>query len=220
MAVGFTAPGKAGLVTVSISEAQRAELADVLAGVKNGAAKASAAAINRTLTTGRSRIVRRVRAEVNIKAKDAREAVRIRKATAAGTPEGFIVLSKRPIPLYDFGAKPGKRGVSVKVRKRAGREVLRGTFVAAMRSGHKGVFERKLVGGPGGRRVGRLPIVERHGPSLLGVFTGAPGVAAEELAAIGDVLQKNLASQVDRLLGRKRGSPVDPPADPAPPGDA
>ena len=200
-----------GLIQVTVSPEQRAKLAEDLADIRNGVPRAVSAAVNRTLSTGRSRIVKRIRAEVAIKAKDAREAIRLRKATAA-KPEGFIVISKKPIPLYDFGAKQGKGGVTVKVRKAGGRETLKGTFIAKMRSGHVGVFERKLTGGPGSKRVKRLPIRERFGPSLLVVFEGAPGVAAEEIAALGDVLQKNLDSQVNRLLNRpKSPPPADPP---------
>ena len=197
-------------VSVTISPEQLADLKATLAGVKNGAPKAITAAINRTLTTGRSRVVKRVTGIVNLKARDARDVIGTRKATYS-TLEGSIRLSRKAIPLINYGARQTKKGVSVAVRKGEGRKVIPHTFLATMRSGHTGVFERK----PGSKHVRRvnakhpegvwtqLGIRERYGPTLLGVFQGAPGVASEVIADLAEVLKKNLASQIDRLLGRK-----------------
>lgn len=203
-------------IVVSVSPDRIASLVDELAGIRNGVPKAVTAAVNRTLTTGRSIVVKRLAQELALKQKHIREAIALRKATFE-TLAGAIVLSRKPIPLIEFAPKPAQpvtdyaarmklRGVSVKVRRGKPRETLKGTFVARMKSGHVGVFERSFKGGSiGGKRVGRLKLAkERTGPTPQGVFERAPGVAADVLGQLGPVLEKNLASQVDRLLQRKK----------------
>lgn len=194
-------------VSVAVSPAQLADLRQTLAGVTNGVPRVLVGAINKTLLTGRSRIVKRIGQEIELKQKVIRESVGIRRAKGGESPQGAITFSRKPIPLAKFSPQPsqpgkgrGRVGVTVKVRK-GKRETLRGTFVARMKSGHLGVFERK---GRGAARAKRGPIIERYGPTVIGVFQGAPGVAAEEIAALAPVLQKNIASQVDRLLARRK----------------
>jgi len=194
-------------ISVTVTPAQQKDLEQTLAGITNGLSRVMVGAINKTLLTGRSRIVKRIGQEIELKQKVIRESVGIRRAKGGESPQGAITFSRKAIPLIKFSPQPklpgkgkGRTGVTVKVRK-GKRETLRGTFVARMKSGHIGVFERK---GRGAARVKRGPIVERYGPTVLGVFDGAPGVAAEEIAALGPVLMKNIASQVDRLLARRK----------------
>jgi len=64
-------------------------------------------------------------------------------------------------------ARPPKAGTLVSVRKdKAGTRIKHG-FVARMKSGHEGVFEREVVGG---KRVSRLKIIELLGPSVKGML--------------------------------------------------
>ena len=70
-----------------------------------------------------------------------------------------IITSVKRIPLFDFGARQTKRGVSYNL---GGRKTLAGAFIATMPTGHEGVFMRK--------GANRLPIQERFGPSLGHVF--------------------------------------------------
>lgn len=56
----------------------------------------------------------------------------------------------KEVPLGKYPARQTKRGVSVQVNKGGKRTLIRGAFIAQMRSGHVGVFMRE------GRR--RLPI--------------------------------------------------------------
>jgi hypothetical protein len=137
---------------------------------------------------------------VNLPASTVKDAISIRSANYQKL-FGSIHLSRKPIPLYDFGGLQKAAGVSVLVRRQGGRQVLPGTFIARMKSGHIGVFERH---GRQGNRAERLPIDERFGPTLLGIFAGAPGVAREVIDGLEDTYRKNLASQVDRLLHRQK----------------
>lgn len=233
------------LVSVSIPPERVLEIDRTLDGIKKGAVRAITVAVNKTANTGRSRIVKRLAKIINLKQGRAdgsekgtlNRYIRVRKANF-DTLEAYIRLTREGIPLTFFDPKPdrpgeqgNKGGVSVKTRKGKGREVLTGTFVAQMRSGHVGVFERartithsslsesdrlaynagflhfrksRLVTRGMNTRVPRLPIEHRYGPTPLGVFEHAPGVAAEELAALGPILDKNLDSQVQRLLAGKK----------------
>lgn len=193
-------------VSVSVNDAQRRDLEETLAHIKNGAARALTVGINRTGTTGKSRITRRLTSILALKRKQIADVIKWAKANF-DTLEGKIIINRKGIPLYEFSPRPtqpGKTkaaGVSVKVKKQEPRKVLAHTFIAQMKSGHVGIFERR---GRGNKRSPRLPIDERFGPTPLGVFANAPGVAQEELSALGDILRKNVASQVDRLLNRRK----------------
>lgn len=201
-----------------------------LAEIANGANKAVSAAINRTLTTGRSRITRRLKKEINLPAGNAKDPqdgtiskfLKIRKASDGGgggvaNLEGQIIITREPLSLMLFKPSPNTpgptkvAGVSVKTRTGKAKELLRHTFVAKMKSGHVGVFERQ---GRGNKRVKRLKIQERFGPTPLAVFEKAPGIAEETLSELGDVLEKNINSQVDRLLGRSKTGVISAPPSP------
>ena len=88
----------------------------------------------------------------------------------------------------------------MKTRKGKARELLRSTFIINDRKG-RGIYERK---GRGNKRVDRKPIEKRFGPSPYGVYENAPGVASEIEANAGELLAKNIDSQVDRLLSRRK----------------
>jgi hypothetical protein len=197
-------------------------------------------AVNRTLATGRTRFARVLREEINLKVADIRAEVKLKKISladaknATGAVEGRIEIKQRFIPLIDFpGTRAVKGGVSVLVSKSKGREVMLGAFIAVMKSGHRGVFERKLIiqfsdlsneeqvhfsagalhfsksrlvrrpGADGKKRVARLPIQERVGKSLVGYLANAPGVLTREVAGLQDVLTNNVISQINRFTKRK-----------------
>lgn len=63
-------------------------------------------------------------------------------------------VSGEPVPLVAYPHRQTSKGVSVEVN-RGKRTLLKGAFVATMRSGHEGVFRR--------RGKGRLPIDELRG---------------------------------------------------------
>ena len=53
-------------------------------------------------------------------------------------------------------------------------------------------------------RVGRLPIIERFGTTVVGHLANAPGVLQEEVGGLQEVLSRNILSQIDRFLGRRK----------------
>lgn len=109
-------------------------------------------ALNRTIRSVNSEANRRIRGELALKAKDVRKAITVRRARR-GSHEAAIEVVGRAIPIVAYSAKQTKKGVTVKVKRAAGRKLLRGAFIATMRSGHRGVFYRDA-------KKDRLPISE------------------------------------------------------------
>lgn len=201
-------------ITVAISEEQWRDLENQLGHIRGGAERAARNAINKAASKARTRVVKRLAGILNLKQDYIRGVVTLIPAT----PKKLVAvvrLTKKGIPLIDFPARQTRRGVVVRTRKGRPGELLRGTFLATMKSGHRGVFERRSRTKPGLKRrewrgkgakryKTELPIEERFGPTPMGIFEKAPGVAAEELAAAQADLAVQLASQIDFLLGRKK----------------
>ena len=167
-------------------------------------------AINRTLPAVRTRATRRLAEEINLRQKDIRDQISIKPASEAKL-EGSVTVSRKPVPLIDFiGTRETRDGVSVQLRRGGRREVLKGTFIARMKSGHEGVFERRYKAGRNvfeGPRFGRLPIEERFGLTLTGYLSHAQTVLDELKANAGDLLANAIANQVSRRLAEKRPTP-------------
>lgn len=156
------------------------------------APRVMARAINRAATSTRTVMQRLVAKDTKLKVGAVRDQIRIEKAkpVADGLRARIIITGAR-IPLYLFGARPTKRGVSANTGQ--GRKVYPHTFIARMKSGHIGVFERKSRG----KGSTRLPIIEKFGPSLPHVFAKH---APEGLARGEESLQKNLAHELEFAL--------------------
>jgi hypothetical protein len=204
---------------ISVTVVDRAELEalvhrfDAYPAIKR---KAISSAVNRSLSAGRTLTGRRVREELNLKAKDVREQIALRAATEAA-PYGSITISRKPVPLAKFGATQTKAGVHVVVRRRRGPEQLPHAFLATMKSGHTGVFVRTgpyVVPGKGryagriarrgprkGQPILRQQIKEVFGPTVVGVIAGKPGLLEEIASHIGAVLLERMRSQISRFFG-------------------
>lgn len=211
-------------ITIEVSEAQRLELEAVLSPAQ--VRRALFQAVKRTTNTGRTQVNRRVREEINITKKYADRAITSRDP-AGDNPVGTITISRLPIPLIAYRPRFSKRaGVRVTVSKRKPPIVFRHAFQATVRTagtegtheGHLGAFARTRhlpTKGPNVGKgkltprgfAGRFAIKELMGPSVLSVLgeAGTTKVAQEELAKLHDVLEKNVRSQMDRFLNRRKG---------------
>lgn len=216
-ATAMSAFGSRGF-TIDFDQRQLKRVKRLLKETPKAMPRVMSRSINRTLTTGRKVVSQEVRKEVNIKAKVAKDAISLTRATRQRI-RGEVNIRRKPIPLREFGArKTKKHGVSVKVRKKGPRKKLRGTFIVDSRGGH--VFERQpntpskgatpaqikraiaLRRRFGDNRTNRLPIIKRFGPTLIGVFENAPGVARKVLNDMDSTLAKNINSQVDFELSK------------------
>jgi hypothetical protein len=137
----------------------------------------------------RSELSKRVRARKRIKAAAIREALRLRRAQGSDIDamEWAIDVSGKAMRVADYPHRQTKRGVSVEIN-RGQRSLIRGAFVATMKSGHKGVFVRR------GRR--RLPIDERFGSRVVDAL-GHQG----EVEAIQRRGQSSFQATFKRMLG-------------------
>lgn len=160
----------------------------------NRAPSAVARALNRSAVSTRVVMARAIAQDTKLKVGTVREQVAIQEAKpAAAQLVARISVSGKRIPLIDFQARgpyPSRgRGRGVTARLPTGKGRYPNAFIAQMKSGHKGVFQRA--------RKSRLPIYELFGPSLPKVFIKyvALGLARGE-----ESLQKNLAHEVRYAL--------------------
>jgi hypothetical protein len=156
--------------------------------------RATVRALNRTIGTAQTATLRALAADTGLAQKDLRPSLEIQRATFQ-RQEATLIVTGRRIPLLGFRARQTRRGVTYRLPGGRGRAPR--AFLATMRSGHTGVFQRR--GAP------RLPIHELFGPSLPHVVRRraifeAVGRDAEA------TLEKNLAHEVEFLLRRPAGA--------------
>lgn len=206
-------------VVIKVDTRQIDELARRLKRIPRGVTKVAVQSINRTLPATRAEIVRRVRADYNIKAASIRDGFFLRRANWSN-PRGELTAKDSPgIPLLQFvaGSKkaPSTRrlksggyrpagGISVLVKKSRGRQVARGVFLARMRSGHVGAFIRAAQA-RGARRLSALGarfIKEVYGPSATYILRS--GKYDEELGRFVDrAFAKNFIHNATRAVDRE-----------------
>jgi hypothetical protein len=142
--------------------------------------------INRTLVGVRTAVSRETRSVLNLRARDVEKVLSVRRARA-GEPVGEVVVAAKAAPLIAFGARQTTRGVSVKVRRQGSRTVLRRSFIATMRSGHRGVFQR--------RERRRLPIGE--------LFSTAPAQLLDQTPSIIERIGEQARERFEREIARE-----------------
>ncbi|GHU42209.1 hypothetical protein FACS1894111_05750 [Clostridia bacterium] len=189
----------------------------ILHGVPGGAEKALRGIISRATTTVRSKSLEGITSVYDIKAKDVRDrqntTINMRTKKADGGIVGEVNFSGGKIPLYRFGVTPkqpkaqgtkvpvkfGDRwvmlapGAPVKARQRKdkGKTKFHNVFIAKMKSGHIGMFERS--------GFDRFPITE-----IMGVSTpqmAADSVVLEKVeAAAEETIVKRTEQEITRIL--------------------
>lgn len=133
--------------------------------MENGVVRQAAArAINRTLSQVKTGAVRELKDEIGqttgLTSTGIKKSIREFRATWRRL-YGSLTPSGRALPLIGFGARQTKAGVTAKAWGK--RKAYKGTFIAKMPSGHKGVFKRTSKK--------RTPIKELYGPSLPKEFS-------------------------------------------------
>jgi len=123
--------------------------------------------------------------------------MRITKPSGSTIPalEARIALDGAPVALSAYPHRQTKKGVSVAVN-RAKRSVVKGGFVATMRSGHKGIFRR--------RGAGRLPISELYGSRPVDALLHpgeARGVVRRGLESYQRTLKRLLLAEISKDKG-------------------
>lgn len=147
------------MIEITSETIERAET--LLAGIPKGAERAFSNAINRGLSHAKTQAFRQVKRVYAVKQTALNETTttRIQKAST-GNLAGSVSFSGVKIPLYQFQVTPKEPRKGQKVRAgvmKGGGETFDHAFLAKMRSGHIGIFERLTSK--------RLPIEEIMGLS-------------------------------------------------------
>ena len=198
-------------IEIQLNERQLAELKALLAEMPREMPRVLSRALNKVGVAARTKIVRAVVAEVNLKAGEVkRRNVFLHKASFRNLT-AVIRIRGRRIPIRHFGARQTSKGVTY-AERRGKRELLPGAFMATMDSGHRGVFFRRPgrnMGGPSTKRrpkwPGTLPIVEQYGHSVPyfveNIAELAKGVLENELA---NLLEAEVVTQAGLVIERRR----------------
>jgi hypothetical protein len=209
------------LVGITVDDAQYNELLAIFGGDHRKTQKAMTRAINRTGQTGVTRIARKVGTILNVKVsklkatpKNTSGVIGFRRATWE-TLAGTIRIKGTTISLRDFkGLKVTKdKGVSIQFRLDKPRLTFSRAFEAKgkIRERAKGRDKAGKLNVHGVAR--RLHVEELRAPSLLSDSmlgrTGATQLAGEVIADLRDVLTKNINSQIDGILNRKKAVRTD-----------
>lgn len=171
-------------------------------GEKN-ATKAAVRAVNRSLSNARTTAVKLVAKDMALKSRVVRQRINIIKATSK-RPVGYLTATTARTPLIAFGARgpePSRgRGKGVTVKLPTGIPRHPYAFIATMKTGHRGVFERYDAGGNKGARGPRGgKIFEKKGPSVARSFESQ---SVPIVARATDMLEKNFASEVKFLASQ------------------
>ena len=135
----------------------RSQIAALESGPMKGALKRALRKAGATaLRDMRSEASKRIRARKRIKVSYITRALTLRRAKGGDISgmEWAVDVSGEPVPLVAYPHRQTKKGVSVEVN-RGKRTLVKRSFVASMKSGHKGIFQRK--------GTARLPIKELRG---------------------------------------------------------
>lgn len=159
----------------------------LLAGIPKGAERAFSSAINRGLSHTKTQAFKQVKTVYAVKQSALNETTttKIQKAST-GNLAGYVSFSGVKIPLYKFQVTPKEPRKGQKVRAavmKGGGATFDSAFIAKMRSGHIGIFERITSR--------RLPIEEKMGLS-------AAQMVKNEV--IMDQLEKEAQEKVDERL--------------------
>ena len=174
-------------VEIKLDEAKLRRVQEMLRDIPKGMPKVMYRALDRTQKSTLAEIARRIAAEIKVKQSGVKKGIKITRPTytrwqarlgIGGTvkdvSEGkHLGRKKGRIPLIYFGAKQTKKGVSYQISRQGGRKKITETpapFIQTMNT-FRGVFRR--------RTKKRWPVTHLYGPSLVGVFEGAAGIAED-----------------------------------------
>ena len=182
-------------VGIEISSETMERVQTLLAKIRKGAERAYSNAINRGLSRIKSTAWKEVKQVYTVQnsALNAATNTRVQKAST-GNLAGYVSFSGCKIPLYKFKVTPKQPGSKKLVHasvKKGGGATFESAFIAAMKSGHIGMFERE------GRK--RLPVSEFMGLSAA-QMVGEQTVSEQLQQEAQRLVEERLEHEIDRLL--------------------
>lgn len=196
-------------MNIQINQGDLFRVHAMLSGIKNGVPRVIMRSVNKTMPGVRTDIVAEVRKSQNVKAGAVRKQIKVNKASVTDLRASVDVgrdAFGRPVygrglglPIIGYsGPRQTKKGVTVEIRKGQGRKLVKGAFVATMKSGHKGVFKRR---GSSRLRDRVEPIKELFTTSVPDALSNGPALAT--VMVKGQVrLDKNINHETDYLLSQ------------------
>jgi hypothetical protein len=159
--------------------------------------KAINRAAKRAADTAKAETVRQLTSEYTLPASEIRGTIFTRNIK--GDKIGAVMdISSSPFSLPKFkgvipkeAMPPAKGPVKVQVKKGGG-TTFKQAFIAKMKSGHIGVYERE------GEKS--FPIDEKFGPSTTGMFKANETVNEAVLKLAGETFEKRVQHELERLL--------------------
>lgn len=167
----------------------------LLAGIPKGAERAFSSAINRGLSHAKTQAFKQVKTVYAVKQSALNEATttRVQKAST-GNLAGYVSFSGVKIPLYKFQVTPKEPRKGQKVRAgvmKGGDATFDNAFIAKMKNGHIGIFERITSR--------RLPIEEKMGLSAAQMVQNE--VIMDQLTKEAqEKVDERLKHEIDRIL--------------------
>ena len=187
---------------IEFDESQFRRVQEVLQHLPDKIPQVMASAINRATGSARAEAVRQVREKYVIQAGRVRETIAIRQASTSNL-FASVRSRGRPRALTYFKTNPNHpmgmpRGSQLFAQiKRGGGGTIRGAFIAKMRSGHLGVFNRSN----NTTRNGNVELIQRYGPSVPQMLESHDIRKFIENKAI-ETLDKRLEHEINRILMR------------------
>lgn len=196
---------------IKINAEDRRKVEQMVGNIGGLAPKIISRAINDTLAGVKTDASAEIRSIITLKKATVDSTFKITKSNPA-TLSGRFESKGSPVPLIEYGARQTKPGVSVQVKRGNPRSVVAGTFIATMKSGHKGVFWRVWHEGakkPVNKRIAygklpkqyRLPIEQRFGPRVPDILSNEPVMNAV-LNMADDRMHKNIDRELDFELSK------------------
>jgi hypothetical protein len=180
---------RAGL-DLAIEAGRLEELREQLRYTRGGVSKVVERSLNRTIRGVRTDASREIRADVTIKDRFVKQTFRLHLASAKkGVLSAAIESRGGPVSLVAYDTRQTKRGVSVKVNRQGGREVIPHAFKAVVYGNEPAIYRRKIHTVRGGYsqlrreprkrspgqyaqmpRKYRFPVKKLFGPSVPSIF--------------------------------------------------
>lgn len=184
---------------ITVDQKQVDDVVRLLNGVKTDATVALMRSLNRTAAGAKTAAAKGVGGVVTMKAKEIKSYIRVSKAKKDHLSSS-IHLKQKLTPAIVFTNRQLKKGISLKIYKAGSSIKLKHDFYATMNSGHRGIFRRAEISP--GVYAGRLPIIERFGPSVGAVYEKTPGLSSKIEAESSERLLREVDSQVNAILNR------------------
>lgn len=203
--------------TKDLEKAQR-----MLAEVPHGSERAVANAINKSARTAVTGVIKGLRKNYTVNSKHIRKSGFNIKRANAGNLAAIITIKGRVLGLSNFKMTPKEpaRQVPFAQVKKGGGGSFPGAFVAKMKNGHIGIFERQQEGTRGkikkymqnrtpktkkrgtGKTKGRAGIREFYGPSAS-YMAKNPEIHADMTLDVKNSFETELSRQIGNILKKE-----------------